>query len=101
MGGPARFVPPGERAGRSAAGAVLGATARVHGVYLARLSELALGAPARADGLVPLSLLRGGRTPNLPEATGSLHGTTLANLACAHLARAASRRKALLTDFAI
>jgi xylulokinase len=33
--------------------------------------------------------LEGERTPNLPDATGSLHGMTLANLTPAHLARAA------------
>ncbi len=37
--------------------------------------------------LVPY--LEGERTPNLPEATGSLHGLTLASTTPAHLARAA------------
>jgi xylulokinase len=68
---------------------VLDATARVLGVDLARLSELALEAPAGADGLVLVPYLEGERTPNLPHATGSLHGMTLANLTPAHLARAA------------
>jgi xylulokinase len=69
---------------------VLAATARVLGVDLARLSELALEAPAGADGLVLVPYLEGERTPNLPDATGSLHGMTLANLTPAHLARAAT-----------
>jgi xylulokinase len=68
---------------------VLAATARLLGVDLARLSELALEAPAGADGLVLVPYLEGERTPNLPDATGSLHGMTLANLTPAHLARAA------------
>jgi xylulokinase len=68
---------------------VLAATARVLGVDLERLSALALEAPAGADGLVLVPYLEGERTPNLPDATGSLHGMTLANLTPAHLARAA------------
>ena len=68
---------------------VLAATARLLDVDLARLSELALEAPAGADGLVLVPYLEGERTPNLPDATGSLHGMTLANLTPAHLARAA------------
>ena len=68
---------------------VLAATARLLGVDLTRLSELALEAPAGADGLVLVPYLEGERTPNLPDATGSLHGMTLANLTPAHLARAA------------
>jgi len=68
---------------------VLAATARVLGVDLTRLSELALEAPAGADGLVLVPYLEGERTPNLPDATGSLHGLTLSNLTPAHLARAA------------
>ena len=53
---------------------VLDATARLLGVDLARLSELALEAPPGADGLVLVPYLEGERTPNLPDATGSLHG---------------------------
>jgi xylulokinase len=68
---------------------VLGATAQVLGVDLDRLSELALQSPAGADGLVFVPYLEGERTPNLPDATGSLHGMTLANLTPAHLARSA------------
>ncbi|MFV0460718.1 MAG: xylulokinase [Actinomycetales bacterium] len=44
------------------------------GVDHAGLDELALAAPADADGLVLLPYLDGERTPNRPEATGLLHG---------------------------
>ncbi|KOV81257.1 xylulokinase [Nocardia sp. NRRL S-836] len=68
---------------------VLDATARMLGVDLARLSELALSAPAGAEGLVLVPYLEGERTPNLPDATGALHGLTLANATPANIARAA------------
>jgi xylulokinase len=53
------------------------------------LSELALAAEPGAGGLVHVPYLEGERTPNLPTATGSLHGMTLANLTRPNLARAA------------
>ncbi len=68
---------------------VLDATARMLGVDLARLSELALSAPAGAEGLVLVPYLEGERTPNLPDATGALHGLTLSNATPANIARAA------------
>ena len=68
---------------------VLDATARLLGVTLDRLSDLALSAPAGCDGLVMVPYLEGERTPNLPEATGALHGIRLGNTTPAHLARAA------------
>ena len=68
---------------------VLAAAADLLGVSLADLSDLALSAPAGASGLVLLPYLDGERTPNLPGATGSLHGLTRANLTPANLARAA------------
>lgn len=68
---------------------VLDAAARMLGVDHAGLSELALSAPAGADGLVLVPYLEGERTPNKPEATGALHGLRLANTTPAHLARAA------------
>ncbi|MGH3363239.1 MAG: FGGY-family carbohydrate kinase, partial [Nocardioidaceae bacterium] len=46
-------------------------------------------APPGADGLVMVPYLEGERTPNLPDATGALHGLTLATSSPAHLARAA------------
>ncbi|MER5424446.1 xylulokinase [Streptosporangium roseum] len=68
---------------------VLDAAARLLGVDLDRLGRLALDAPAGAGGLVCVPYLEGERTPNLPEATGSLHGLTLGTSTPAHLARAA------------
>ncbi len=68
---------------------VLEATARMLGVTYDGLSELALQAPPGADGLVLVPYLEGERTPNLPEATGSLHGLTPSTATPAHLARAA------------
>jgi len=68
---------------------VLDVTARLLGVDHAGLSELALSAPAGADGLVLVPYLEGERTPNRPDATGALHGMRLANTTPAHLARAA------------
>lgn len=53
------------------------------------LSDLALSAPAGADGLVVVPYLTGERTPNLPLATGGVLGMTLDNATPAHLARAA------------
>ncbi len=67
---------------------VLDAAARLLGVDHAGLSELALSAPAGADGLVLIPYLEGERTPNRPDATGALHGIRLANTTPAHLARA-------------
>ncbi|WP_214109662.1 xylulokinase [Acrocarpospora catenulata] len=68
---------------------VLDATARILGVGPAELSDLALSAPPGADGLVLVPYLEGERTPNRPDATGSVHGLRLGNATPAHLARAA------------
>ncbi|MGV9675635.1 xylulokinase [Nocardia sp. NPDC003482] len=68
---------------------VLEATAAVLGVELGELDALALAAPAGAGGLVQVPYLEGERTPNLPHATGSLHGMTLASMTRENLARAA------------
>jgi len=68
---------------------VLDAAARLLGVDHAGLSELALNAPAGADGLTLIPYLEGERTPNRPDATGALHGIRLSNTTPAHLARAA------------
>ena len=67
---------------------VLDAAATVLGVGYAELDELALSVPD-VGGLVLLPYLDGERTPNLPDATGSLHGITRANSTPAHYARAA------------
>ena len=68
---------------------VLDAAARILGVDHAELARLALSAPAGADGLVLVPYLEGERTPNRPNATGALHGLTLASSTPARLARAA------------
>ncbi|MGW0249057.1 xylulokinase [Nocardia goodfellowii] len=68
---------------------VLEVTARMLGVDLKRLSELALSAPPGADGVVFVPYLDGERTPDLPDATGALHGLTSANTTPATIARAA------------
>ncbi|MGZ4624889.1 MAG: xylulokinase [Kineosporiaceae bacterium] len=68
---------------------VLDATARLLGVSLERLSELALSAPPGAGGLVLVPYLEGERTPNRPDATGAIHGLQLSTATPAHLARAA------------
>ncbi|MCP2245819.1 xylulokinase [Lentzea aerocolonigenes] len=68
---------------------VLDATARMLGVDLATLSSLALSAKPGAEGVVMVPYLEGERTPNLPDATGALHGLTLTNATPANIARAA------------
>lgn len=68
---------------------VLDSTAALLGVDHDRLAELALSAPAGAGGLAFVPYLEGERTPNRPDATGALHGVTLATANPAHLARAA------------
>ncbi|MEQ4721946.1 xylulokinase [Nonomuraea sp. B19D2] len=68
---------------------VMDAAARIAGVGLDELSDLALQAPPGAGGLTLVPYLEGERTPNRPTATGSIHGLTLATSTPAHLARAA------------
>jgi xylulokinase len=68
---------------------VLDAATLLLGVDHEGLSRLALSAPAGADGLVLVPYLEGERTPNRPDATGSLHGLTVGTSTSAHLARAA------------
>ncbi|MBB5800673.1 xylulokinase [Saccharothrix ecbatanensis] len=68
---------------------VLDATSAMLRVDLAELSDLALSAPAGADGLVFVPYLEGERTPNKPDSTGALHGLRLDTMTSAHMARAA------------
>lgn len=68
---------------------VLDATADLLGVGLAELGELAARSTAGAEGVVLLPYLAGERTPNLPHATGSLHGLRPGNMRPEHIARAA------------
>ncbi|WP_026343175.1 xylulokinase [Nocardia sp. BMG111209] len=68
---------------------VLTTTAAMLGVDLDRFSDLALAAPPGAEGVTLVPYLEGERTPNLPDATGALHGLTLTNATPANVARAA------------
>jgi xylulokinase len=68
---------------------VLEAVAVMLGTSLEELSRLALSASPGAGGLVLLPYLEGERTPNRPDATGTLQGLTGANARPENLARAA------------
>ncbi|TQM64651.1 xylulokinase [Humibacillus xanthopallidus] len=68
---------------------VLGAAATMIGVDLAELDRLALAADPGAGGLTLLPYLDGERTPDLPDATGTLSGLTRSNATPENLARAA------------
>ncbi|MBP2268745.1 xylulokinase [Pseudarthrobacter sp. PvP004] len=68
---------------------IFDATAALLGVTLTELGDLALSAPEGAEGLTLVPYFEGERTPNLPEATGSLHGITVSNYTPANMARAA------------
>ncbi|MBB6032359.1 xylulokinase [Phytomonospora endophytica] len=68
---------------------VLGATTNLLGRPVAELTALALAARPGAGGLAFLPYLDGERTPNLPDATGTLTGLTRANMTPENLARAA------------
>lgn len=68
---------------------VLDAVGRLLGVDHAELSRLALAAPPGAAGLTLVPYFEGERTPNLPDATASLSGMTLASTTRENLARAA------------
>lgn len=68
---------------------VLTAAASMIGVDLAELDRLALQASPGADGLTLLPYLDGERTPDLPDATGTLSGLSRANSTPENLARAA------------
>jgi xylulokinase len=68
---------------------VLLSVAQLLGRDLPAVDELALSAPAGADGLTLLPYLEGERTPNLPTAAGTLCGLRRTNADPANLARAA------------
>ncbi|MEU7142025.1 xylulokinase [Nocardia sp. NPDC046473] len=68
---------------------VLAYAADLLSVDLSALESLAAQAPPGADGLVLLPYLSGERTPNLPHATGSLHGLRPETMRPSHIARAA------------
>lgn len=67
---------------------VLDLTARMLGVEHAELADLALAGDPGANGLTLVPYLDGERTPNLPDATGTLHGLT-SRTSRSDLARAA------------
>ncbi|WP_369637676.1 xylulokinase [Nocardia sp. JMUB6875] len=68
---------------------VLDTIAAMLGGDLSRLSELALSAAPGAEGVVLVPYFDGERTPNLPTATGALHGLTTSTATPANIARAA------------
>ena len=68
---------------------VLSATAAMLSTDLPGLERLALSASPGASGLTLLPYLDGERTPDLPDATGTLGGLTRGNLTPANVARAA------------
>ncbi|MGV8895330.1 MAG: xylulokinase [Rhodoglobus sp.] len=68
---------------------VLDSIAGLLGVSHNELGELALQAEPGAGGLVLQPYFEGERTPNLPDATASLFGMTLASTSRPNLARAA------------
>ena len=67
---------------------VINAGAAVLNVSLDQFAELALSAKPGSEGIVLLPYLDGERTPNLPNAKGSLHGLTRSNMTPANFARA-------------
>ena len=68
---------------------VLDSIGRLLAVDHAELGRLALAAAPGADGLVLQPYFEGERTPNLPDATATLFGMTLASTSRENLARAA------------
>lgn len=66
---------------------IIDAVAAIIGADYREFSDLALSVPD-AGGLTLTPYFEGERTPNLPEATASLAGMTLANSDRAHVARA-------------
>jgi xylulokinase len=68
---------------------VLTAAATLLGTDLAGVDSLALQAKPGAGGLVMLPYLEGERTPNLPDATGTLTGLRGGNMTPENVARAA------------
>jgi xylulokinase len=68
---------------------VLAATADMLGVDLDEFGRLALSAPPGAGGLVTVPYFAGERSPNLPDATGSVVGITADNWTPPNVARAA------------
>ncbi|MGH1523821.1 xylulokinase [Leifsonia sp. L25] len=68
---------------------VLSSVAGLLSVDFDALAELALSVEPGAEGVVLVPYFEGERTPNLPDATASLHGLTIASTRPATFARAA------------
>ncbi|MGA1145402.1 MAG: xylulokinase [Candidatus Nanopelagicales bacterium] len=68
---------------------VLTSTAELLGVDMDGFARLALAAEPGSGGLTLLPYFDGERTPNLPDARGSLHGISRDNLTPGNIARAA------------
>ena len=67
---------------------IIDAAARILAASYDEVADLALSAPAGAEGLTLVPYFEGERTPNKPHATASLHGMTLRNSTRADMARA-------------
>lgn len=67
---------------------VIDSTAKALGLSHDEFAEAALASPAGANGLTMLPYFDGERTPNLPDASGSLLGITNQNLTPGNIARA-------------
>ena len=67
---------------------IIDAAANILGATYDEVADLALSAPAGAEGLRLVPYFEGERTPNKPHATASLHGMTLRNATRANMARA-------------
>jgi len=68
---------------------VIDSTAELLGVSHDQFAQLAISAPKGSGGLTILPYFEGERTPNLPEATGSIFGVTGSNFNQANIARSA------------
>jgi xylulokinase len=68
---------------------VVTATVHLLGKTVADIEDALTSTSPGADGLIFLPFVNGERTPDLPQASGSLHGITAHNLTPAHLIRAA------------
>jgi xylulokinase len=68
---------------------VLDKTRELLGVNFDEFETLALSAESGSGGIVLVPYFEGERTPNLPDASGSVHGVTLSNWTPANLARSA------------
>jgi len=68
---------------------ILTSTAGLLDADMERFAQLAMSADPGAAGLTMLPYFDGERTPNLPDARGSLHGITRENLTPENIARAA------------